>query len=212
MVANLITFFRLILLFFIFVILDYGGFSGHVTALFLVILLIILDGIDGIVARLLQESSEFGGVFDIAVDRIIENCIWIYFASRGIISFWIPVIVLTRGFLTDGVRSVALAKGMTAFGDKTLQKSRIGKILVSSRISRGLYGFSKVLSFLSLIILQALFYPEAKSFIPQSSHPMVMFWAYTFIYVTVAFCIFRGIPVIFDGWYLFSPKRHPNKP
>ncbi len=203
--ANLITFGRLGLLFLIILILHFGGFKGHILSFFLTILLIALDGIDGVVARLLKETSEFGGVFDIVVDRIIENCVWVYFASKGTISFWIPAIVLTRGFLTDGVRGVALAKGMTAFGEKTLQKSTIGRALVNSHLSRGLYGISKALSFLFLIILQALSFPEAESFISPLWHSKISFLTYTLVYITVAFCILRGIPVLYDGWkFIFS--------
>ena len=203
--ANLITFGRLGLLFSILLMLHYGGFKGHVLSFFLTILLIALDGIDGIIARWLKETSEFGGVFDIAVDRIVENSIWVYFASRGIISFWVPIIVLTRGFLIDGIRSVALAKGMTAFGEKTLQKSRVGKILVNSAFSRGLYGISKVLSFLFLIVLQAISFPEAESFVSPLWHSKISFLTYTLVYITVAFCILRGIPVLYDSWkFIFS--------
>jgi CDP-diacylglycerol--glycerol-3-phosphate 3-phosphatidyltransferase len=193
------------LLFAILLILNFGGFTGHVVGFFLTILIITLDWIDGVVARLLKETSEFSGVFDIVVDRIVENSIWIYFTSKGIISFWVPVIVLTRGFLIDGIRSVALAKGMTAFGEKTLQKSTIGKVLVNSHMSRGLYGVSKVLSFLSLIVLQALSFPEAESFISSLWRSKIVFVTYTLVYITVAFCILRGIPVFYDSWkFIFS--------
>ena len=210
--ANLITFCRMALLFAILLILNFGGFAGHIVGFFLTILIIALDWIDGVVARLLKETSEFSAVFDIVVDRIVENSIWIYFTSKGIISFWVPVIVLTRGFLIDGIRSVALAKGMTAFGEKTLQKSTIGKVLVNSHMSRGLYGMSKVLSFLSLIVLQALSFPEAESFISSLWHSKIVFLTYTLVYITVAFCILRGIPVFFDSWKFLSSQRFSQEP
>lgn len=205
MFANLITFSRLILLFSILIILDYTGFYGHILSLFLMAVLIVLDAVDGIVARFFEKVTDFGGVFDIVVDRIIENCIWIYFAGKGIISFWIPVIVLTRGLLIDGIRSVALSKGMTAFGEKTLQKSIAGKILVNSHLSRGIYGISKMLSFLFLIVIQTLSFPETKSFISPLWHPKIILTGHTIIYITVAFCILRGLPVLLDSWnFLFS--------
>lgn len=211
MTANLITLFRIAFLFSILVLLDKGGFTGHIFGIFLILLLIGLDAVDGIVARKLNETSEFGSVFDIVVDRIIENCIWIYFASKGIISFWIPVIVLTRGFITDAVRNIALSKGMTAFGSRTMQKSRLGIALVSSRASRGLYGFSKILSFVSLVVLSALNFPESRIYISQAWLPDLISWCYILIYFTVAFCIVRGIPVIFDSRDFLRPKRALNK-
>jgi CDP-diacylglycerol--glycerol-3-phosphate 3-phosphatidyltransferase len=187
--------------------MDYAGFQGHIWAIFLTLFLISLDAVDGIVARWLKEASDIGGVFDIIADRIVENCFWIYFAARGVISVWLPFIVLTRGFLTDDIRSVALSKGMTAFGEKTLQKSAIGKALVSSRWSRGLYGLCKALAFLSLIFIQGLLTPGSELHIGENARHVLMVSGYTIIYLTIGFCILRGIPVLVDGFSLLFPKR-----
>lgn len=205
--ANLITLFRLVLLFGIFLIMDYNGLQGHLWAIFLTLFLISLDAVDGIVARWLKEASDIGGVFDIIADRIVENCFWIYFAARGVISVWLPFIVLTRGFLTDDIRSVALSKGMTAFGEKTLQKSVIGKALVSSRWSRGLYGLSKALAFFSLIFIQGLQMPGSELLIGKNAQHTIIVAGYAIIYITIGFCILRGIPVFVDGFSLLFPKR-----
>jgi CDP-diacylglycerol--glycerol-3-phosphate 3-phosphatidyltransferase len=187
--------------------LDAGGIAGHISAFFLTILLIGLDAIDGIVARRLKETSEFGGVFDIVVDRIVENCFWIYFAARGVIPVWIPFIIISRGMLTDGIRSVAFKKGMTAFGEKTLQKSLLGKALVSSRWSRGLYGFSKILAFLALIVLHGLPLPGSESIIGRGIAPAVRFSSYAIVYFTVAFCIARALPVFWDSRSFLYPRK-----
>ena len=206
--ANAITLSRIGILISIFVFLDSGTLNGHLLALILSVLLIVLDGVDGMVARFFKEVSEVGGMLDIAVDRIVENCFWIYFTARGILPVWIPMLVISRGFLTDGVRSVALAKGMTAFGEKTFQ-SRAGRALVTSRASRALSGLSKVLSFISLIIIHALPLPGAEAYISSEWHPIVISWGYGIVYLTVAYCILRGIPVIIESRvFLFPRKSH----
>jgi CDP-diacylglycerol---glycerol-3-phosphate 3-phosphatidyltransferase len=206
--ANLITLFRLFLLFFIFFILDRGGLEGHIWGIFLTVFIIALDGLDGVIARRLKETSEFGGVFDIVVDRIVENCFWIYFAAKGIIPLWIPFLILSRGFFTDGVRSVALSKGMTAFGDKSFQKSAIGKIIVSSKWSRGLYGFSKIAAFLSLIVMQGLSLQDTESMLTENLRNVIRLSGYFIIYFTVAFCILRAVPVFLDSRsFLFKAKN-----
>jgi CDP-diacylglycerol--glycerol-3-phosphate 3-phosphatidyltransferase len=206
-VANAITLSRIGILISIFVFLDNGALNGHLLALILSVLLIVLDGVDGIVARYFKEESEVGGMLDIAVDRIVENCFWIYFTARGILPVWIPMLVISRGFLTDGVRSVALAKGMTAFGEKTFQ-SQIGRVLVTSRASRALSGLSKVLSFLSLIIIHALPLSGSEAYISSEWRPIVISWGYGIVYLTVAYCILRGIPVIIESRvFLFPPKN-----
>lgn len=210
MSANLITLFRLFLLYFIFFVLDHSGLQGYIWAFFLTIFLILLDAVDGIVARWLMETSEIGGVFDIVADRIVENCFWIYFATRGIISFWVPFIIISRGILTDDIRGVALTKGMTAFGEKTLQKSSIGKALVSSRWSRGLYGFSKMLAFLSLISIQGMAMPGSEYFVAHDTQNIIRVSGYAIIYFTVGYCILRGIPVILDSIPFLFQKRNPG--
>ncbi len=158
------------------------------------------------VARYLKLESVAGGVFDIVVDRIVENCFWIYFTARGILPVWISMIVISRGFYTDGIRSVALAKGMTAFGEKTF-KSLVGRILVTSRVSRAMYGLAKVLSFLFLIVIQALPLSGAEAYINAEWQPMVVSWGYGMVYFTVAFCILRGIPVIIESRVLLFPDQ-----
>lgn len=205
--ANAITLFRVGLLFAIFLILARGELTWHLLALVLTVLLIILDGVDGMVARFFHEESEAGGVFDIVVDRIVENCFWIYFAAQGIISVWIPFVIISRGFYTDGIRSIALAKGMTAFGEKTLQRSALGRAVVTSRVSRGLYGLAKVFSFLFLIIIQAVSLPGARAFVGEEWQPVIISSGYATIYLTVAFCIIRGIPVIIESRDFLFPGR-----
>jgi CDP-diacylglycerol--glycerol-3-phosphate 3-phosphatidyltransferase len=190
--------------------MDKDGLQGHIWAFFLTIILISLDAVDGVVARWLKETSEIGGVFDIVADRIVENCFWIYFAATGIISFWIPFIIISRGILTDDIRGVALTKGMTAFGDKTLQKSVIGKALVSSRWSRGLYGFIKMLAFLSLISIQGMSMQGSGTFIARNAQDIIRVSGYAIIYITVGYCILRGIPVIIDSVPFLFPKHNPE--
>jgi CDP-diacylglycerol--glycerol-3-phosphate 3-phosphatidyltransferase len=208
--ANLITMFRLFLLFFIFAVMDYGGFIGHIWAFILTIILISLDAVDGIVARWLHEDSVIGGVFDIVADRIVENCFWIFFAARGIIPVWLPLAVLTRGLLTDDIRSVALSKGMTAFGKTSLQKSWFGKAIVNSRWSRGLYGFSKMMAFLSLIVLNAMAIPDSQIHFSLNARHYIINIGYTFIYIAIAYCIIRAIPVFIDSLPFLFIKQHHN--
>jgi CDP-diacylglycerol--glycerol-3-phosphate 3-phosphatidyltransferase len=208
-VANAITLLRILILFAIFPLVSLDEVQWHLAALFLTLLVIVLDGVDGLVARMLHQESEFGAVFDIAVDRIVENCFWVYFASRGVITVWVPLLVITRGFYVDGVRSVALAKGMTAFGSTSMQKSLIGRALVSSRPSRGLYGLAKVLSFLMLIVMDGLNLPSVADYIPLHLHHFLMAAGQSLVCFTVIFCLVRGLPVFVESWHFLFPRhRH----
>jgi len=199
MFANLITLSRLILLYMILYMISCNILAWHMYAVLFTIVLIVLDGVDGIVARHCHTESEFGSVFDIVIDRIVENCFWIFFAVRGVVPAAIPIIVLSRGLFTDGIRSVALAHGMTAFGERSMQSTQLGKLLVTSHFSRGLYGTLKVFSFLFLIIMDAQKLPEARDTMLLQFHGLIRLAGEGTIYLTVALCIIRGLPVIMES-------------
>ena len=146
MIANLITLFRLIL---VFVVISLFGQHLYLDILLVALigLILFLDAVDGYVARKLNQTSDFGALLDIVGDRIVECIFWVYFAVVGLIPIWIPVIVIARGFFTDGLRSAAFAQGKTAFGENTMMSSRWTRALTSSRISRSIYGIAKTIAF-----------------------------------------------------------------
>ena len=96
--ANLITIIRIIIAFIAITLLFFQTPACYITAFILTAIAIWFDGLDGFVARLLNESSKFGAVLDIIGDRIVENIYWIVFAVLGWIPVWIPLIVVTRGW------------------------------------------------------------------------------------------------------------------
>ena len=201
MYANLITLIRLFLVF-VTVALFNLNFYANVAMFALTIIIIVMDWADGYVARKRNEASDFGALFDIAGDRIVENVLWIYFAVIQMVPFWVPMLVLTRGFVTDLLRSIAFTtKGKTPFGQKTMMDSGWTKALVSSRVSRGVYAISKVVAFCYLAAILTL-----RSAIAQFSLPIngdiiniLVIIGSVIVYITVGMCIIRGIPVIWDG-------------
>lgn len=206
MIANIITLSRLVLLYVTLYIVSLNSLSLHIWALLLTFVIMVLDALDGMAARHFNVESEFGSVFDIVMDRIVESCYWIFFATRGVIPVVIPIIIISRGFLTDGIRSVALAQGMTAFGERSMQKTTLGKFIVASRFSRGLVNLLKILSFIMLIVLDALNLPSAGVLINSDYYTLLREIGIWTVYVTVAFCVIRGLPVLFESNDLLFPK------
>lgn len=200
MAANGITLFRLFLTFIVIGLFQRSNAYIDIACIVTILIIFILDSVDGIVARKQNQTSTFGAVFDIAADRIVENVFWIYFAViDDRISFWLPIAVVTRGFLTDGVRSIALTEGKTAFEMSSAAWSRA---LTSSRFSRGLYGLTKMLTFIFLpatLVLNDI-YPDVHSVATFSLVSVII------AYVAVAMCIIRGIPVLVDGWRYIKPE------
>src|ERR687898_1324858 len=118
--ANLITIGRLALLYFVIWLLYVGNVQIITLCMVLIIVVFASDGLDGWVARRRGSTSTFGAVFDIAGDRIVENALWIVFADLDLIPIWVPLLVLTRGLIVDGLRSVSYGGGTTGLGERDL--------------------------------------------------------------------------------------------
>ena len=194
--ANLITLARLPLLVVVLAILLYTS-TWHWQLLGLVLLgaLFLMDWLDGCVARQRREASELGAVLDIALDRTVENVLWIAFLHLGLISFWVPVIFLVRSFLVDGVRGVAFARGKPGF---TMMHTRWGRALVASRFMRAFYGVAKGVTFGCLWLVHVLGLQDPRYLV--SLEP----WYQSLVWLTMALCVVRGLPVLLDGRLYFD--------
>ena len=163
----------------------------YIVACVITIVAIIMDGLDGWVARRYGEVSRIGAVIDILTDRIVELTYWIAFAALGWIPVWIPILVAVRGLLVDGARALAFERGLTAFGPTTMMRSKIGTFLVASRESRSAYGIAKAAAFGLLILAYAPALPAAR--------PIVLVIALICVYASVVLCVLRGIPVLLEA-------------
>lgn len=207
MAANIITLGR-ILLMFVVVLLYQGSFYYSLIAVALTILIIYLDSLDGYVARKLGVASEFGALFDITGDRIVEHIFLIFYSAVGVLSFWVPVIFVTRSFLVDTLRTVAYTReGKTPFGEKTMMRSQVTRFLTASRFSRAVYGVAKVVAFvlLGFIITFRKGYSQGIAWFPREWFPDLILFTEVLVWIMVALNLLRGIPVLWDGrFYLFD--------
>lgn len=198
--ANFITIFRVILMF-IGVYLIYAHLDNQaagIWALILTILAFALDGLDGYVARKFNEASKLGALLDIMSDRIVENTFWILFAVMGWLSILFPLIAITRGFITDTIRSAAMEKGYTAFGATTMQKNPVCIFITSSKFMRISYAVAKVAAFVVIVA----------SKVPGCLAPDVVFTVgYWLAVIAIVFCVVRGLPVVIESKYLFEKNE-----
>lgn len=171
---------------------------AYILSFVLTAIAFAMDGLDGYLARKLNQSSEWGSVLDILGDRIVELSYWIVFAVLGWINIIFPLICVARAFTTDGIRSVALSKGMTAFGDKSMQSTSWGKFICASRFMRISYAVAKVLAFMLLIVV---FTPGMEIF---SGTPLLYLITMIFAWIAIIFCVVRAIPVIVESPKLFK--------
>jgi CDP-diacylglycerol--glycerol-3-phosphate 3-phosphatidyltransferase len=188
--ANFITLSRLPLLGLVALLLYAPGGLAAWTALGLLPVLFLMDWFDGFLARQQNQVSDLGGVLDIAIDRVVENVLWMVFAHLGRAPMWVPILFITRSFVVDGLRGYALAKGYSAFG---MMHSPAGRFLVAGRFLRGLYGLAKGLAFGALALEAAL--AGGGGAPPQAWLDLA---TRVLVYFSVGLCVLRGVPVLLD--------------
>ena len=171
---------------------------AYILAFVLTAIAFAMDGLDGYIARKYNQSSEWGSVLDILGDRIVEVSYWIVFAVMGWINIIFPLVCVARAFTTDGIRSVALSKGMTAFGDKTMQSTSWGKFICASRFMRISYAVAKVMAFMLLIVVNT---PGMELW---NGTPALHMITMALAWIAIIFCVVRAIPVVVESPKLFK--------
>lgn len=174
--------------------------TSYYAALFLTAILMWFDGLDGFVARKFNISSRFGALLDIMGDRIVENAFWISFCALGWINVIIPLIVLTRGIITDSLRTLAFEKGYTAFGKTTMMQGKIAKFIVASNFSRFTYAVCKAIAFFLLI--------AGNIPLEYQNKDLIFNIGLICAYISVAFCVLRGLPVMFESKRFFEDNQN----
>jgi CDP-diacylglycerol--glycerol-3-phosphate 3-phosphatidyltransferase len=209
--ANAITVGRLGMLFALIAVIYYGDVTAIAICMPLLAIVFAADGLDGWVARRQGTTSQFGAVFDIAGDRIVENALWIVFAHLQLIPVWVPLLVMTRGFIVDGIRSMSLADGMTPFGERNMMRSDVTRWLTAGRFMRGLFGYAKALGFVFLCGLEAYRHHDASGTIIGSlySNEVFRFAGWVCVWGAVALTVVRGLPVIFDALTPSASREEP---
>jgi phosphatidylglycerophosphate synthase len=162
---------------------------------------LLLDTVDGVVARRTGQTSLLGGVLDIAADRTYELVLWVGFAGLGLLSPWIPMLILVRTTLTDAFRSLGVSHGVAPFDQPS---TALGRFLVASSAMRIAYSVGKVATFCGLPLMRALgAFPAgagARLLVP-ALEPVVA----VALYATVTICMLRGLPVILEAPRRWSP-------
>lgn len=190
MLPNIITLSRIPLLALIILLLYQPAALPRLIAAPLIIVLILLDTFDGVVARRRGQTSLLGSVLDIAADRTVEFLMWVVYADLDLVPIIFPLIVLARGVFVDAIRAVAPSKGLTPFD---IVRSRLGRFLVKSPWLRTPYGVAKALAFSSLAVAHGL---RAANSPALSTVSLV---AQVFAWLALAFCLVRGVPVLVEA-------------
>ena len=184
MSANTITLARFPLLFVWVLVLYLGTPPLRLAGVALLFLGLMLDTVDGIVARSTGRTSLLGSVLDVAADRTYELVVWVCLADLDLVPAAIPLIVLARTTVTDAFRSVWVACGTPPLHQT---RNALGRFLAGSAVTRSGYAVAKICAFCGLALAQA------------TDHQALAATMQPVAWLAVMLCLCRGIPVLMMG-------------
>lgn len=117
-------------------------FFGLIPGIVLILVIILTDFLDGMMARKLKETSEFGAFYDIVGDRITEIVMLLPYVYLGIASPIFPMYFVVKGFLVDYQRLYRYVR-MRKSPFKQV-RDKLSKFLVASPYIRSTYLISKI--------------------------------------------------------------------
>jgi CDP-diacylglycerol--glycerol-3-phosphate 3-phosphatidyltransferase len=192
--ANGIVVVRVLLVFLVIALLSAYDPVSRVMGLVLLIVVALLDWVDGYVAHTLKISSKVGGLLDTMGDRITENLLFVFFAYKGIIPLYVPLFYIPRSFVADFIRTLSFSSGLSTFEVNT---SVWGKFLVASSFSRVVYLAMKIGIFFFggfLLVLQSMNVDMRADWVQALQDGVVGLAAFT-----VAFSALRFVFLVYDS-------------
>lgn len=195
--ANIVSISRIFVAFASLGLLFLNTTSAYIWAVILAAIAFSMDALDGYLARKFSQASQLGAVLDIMGDRIVEAIYWIVFAALGWLPVIFPIICVTRAFITDNIRSMALTKGMTPFG---MQTTNWGKFICASKFMKTTYAVAKVAAYILIIVAHT---PELAQNIAKQTETAAIILAW----VAIIFCVVRAIPVVAECGKLFNETK-----
>ncbi len=199
--ANLITLSRLLLLIAVVAIAYQPPSWWQFLNVPLLIIVFVTDGLDGYVARRRGETSLFGAMFDIAGDRIVELTMWIVLADLDLLPIWVPLVFVIRGTIVDAIRaSQTASRNQSPFA---MMESALGRWLVAGKFMRIFYAVLKAHAFCWLLLIQPM--PALIAPFWAQWGPLMTGIGDALVYLSVAICLVRGLPVIVEFAY---QERH----
>jgi cardiolipin synthase len=126
-VPNQLTFLRLGFLPFFIILIFYRRYSW---ALAILVLAALTDGMDGLLARSLNQKTALGAYLDPIADKLLLSSSYVVLAFAGQIRWWLTILVLGRDVLILTTAAVILL----ASGYKRFPPSIYGKITTGVQI------------------------------------------------------------------------------
>jgi cardiolipin synthase len=104
-VPNQLTFLRLVFLPFFIIAIEYDRYDW---ALVILVVAGVTDGLDGLLARGLNQRTPLGAYLDPIADKLLLSSSFLVLAHKGKIAWWLAILVLSRDILLLAVAGVIL--------------------------------------------------------------------------------------------------------
>lgn len=146
----------------------------------------LMDGVDGAIARLTNQKSNFGGFFDSTMDRISEIIIFtgmlLKMPEISIYSMEWGYLIVSIGFISSNLISYTRARAELALGE--IQEH-------SSKFNIGFMGRSERLFFLFIISLLAFFFQSFDLDLIIFNYGLIIFSSLTLLTFLFRFSQYR---------------------
>jgi cardiolipin synthase len=181
-VPNQITFLRLGFLPLFLILMSYERYKW---ALLVLVVAAFSDGIDGVLARKLNQRSALGAYLDPIADKLLLSSSFVILAFKKQLAWWLTILVLSRDVLILVVAAVILLVS----GYRPFPPSMLGKFTTAAQI---LLVFTLVLS---------IAYPDLQ----LASFIRILIWAVT------SLCVISGFHYSFSmARRLSTPTPEPK--
>lgn len=163
-VPNQITFLRMGFLPFLIIAIRYSRYDW---ALALLIAAGLSDGLDGLLARKLNQKTQLGTFLDPIADKLLLSSCYLMLAFKGKIAWWLAILVLGR----DVLILIACAVILLVVGYMTFPPSLYGKLNTTFQI------------LLVLVVILGAVFPT----------PVLRSFRFVLVYLVAAFTILSGL-------------------
>lgn len=138
---NGLTFFRILLVPFLVVVLLTGGENYELWGLVILVAGGLTDWMDGYMARKRQQITALGVLLDPIADKLFISAAFISLVELGLAPAWMVVIIVGRELAVQGLRTIAAAEGFTVAVSElgkakmALQVCAVGLLILGGRHS-----------------------------------------------------------------------------
>jgi len=147
---NKLSFFRLLLIPIILLIL-YSNLEYRIyIATIIFIIASVTDAIDGYIARSRNLITDFGKFIDPLVDKILVISVFVYLVSTQTIPGWMVIIIIFREFVISGFRIVAASKGVV------VAASNLAKLKTQSQILAVIFALLELPYYLIAVLIAVI--------------------------------------------------------